>query len=340
VGGPGTTNPPRPQAGSFLRGFLEHCVRGTNAATGERGTRLDFISFHTKGGGYRAESAAPKQPPTIHQLVHNVVVGLDILAEFPELAGREVILTEADPDGRAAYGRHDNPNLAFRNWAYYASYVATAACKFSDLGAAGPHRVDGMLTWAFQFENREYFEGLRTLSTNGIDKPVLNTFRLLARLGGLRLGLACDRSRPPEAITAPDAPDTPPEISALAAMDGDGGVQVLVTSHHDDWDVHTPSTVRLTIEGLSPGSRYRLRRTLVDDEHSNSFTAWVAMGEPQPPTPEQIAQLQRAGQPQGVEECDVTASASGRVAIAFDLAAHSVCLCEFVPHILPIIRNP
>src|SRR5215470_9491958 len=43
VGGPDTAG-----GGRYLREFLEHCVRGTNYATGARGTPLDFISFHAK----------------------------------------------------------------------------------------------------------------------------------------------------------------------------------------------------------------------------------------------------------------------------------------------------
>ena len=35
--------------GKFTRDFLEHCLRGTNYATGETGTPIDFISFHAKG---------------------------------------------------------------------------------------------------------------------------------------------------------------------------------------------------------------------------------------------------------------------------------------------------
>jgi xylan 1,4-beta-xylosidase len=44
VGGPDTAG-----GGRYLREFLEHCLRGTNFATGQRGTPLDFISFHAKG---------------------------------------------------------------------------------------------------------------------------------------------------------------------------------------------------------------------------------------------------------------------------------------------------
>ena len=35
--------------GPFLRGFLEHCLHGTNHATGKIGAPLDFVAFHAKG---------------------------------------------------------------------------------------------------------------------------------------------------------------------------------------------------------------------------------------------------------------------------------------------------
>ncbi len=70
-------------------------------------------------------------------------------------------LSECDPDGWAAGSKHDNPNLNYRNSEYYASYVGCTACKMLGPGVAGRrNRIDGMLTWAFEFEDREYFEGL------------------------------------------------------------------------------------------------------------------------------------------------------------------------------------
>ena len=44
--------------------------------------------------------------------------------------------------------------------------------------------IEGMLTWAFEFEDQQYFEGFRTLATNGIDKPILNLFRMAGLLRG------------------------------------------------------------------------------------------------------------------------------------------------------------
>ncbi|MBC7238225.1 MAG: beta-xylosidase, partial [Chloroflexi bacterium] len=197
VGGPGTTSPGRPTAGQFLYAFLEHCTHGVNAITGTRGTRLDYISFHTKGGGYGVEPDAPKKTPTMQTLLSHVAAGLEIVARFPELRSHEIVLSECDPDGWAAGSIRENPNLFYRNTEYYASYVGDAVCKLVDLSDPRGPRVDGMLTWAFQFEGREYFAGLRALSTNGVDKPVLNVFRLLAGLGGMRLALHSDAARDP-----------------------------------------------------------------------------------------------------------------------------------------------
>ena len=211
VGGPATTNPDSPRAGEFLRRFLAHCVSGYNAVSSGQGTRLDFISFHTKGGSYRREAEWSKQTPTIHRLVHNVVTGLAIAAEFPELAGREVILTECDPDGMAAYGKHDNPNLVFRNTEYYASYLATAICEMIDLCGPSGLRVDGLLTWAFQFDGREYFEGLRTLSTNGYRQARAQRVPHAGRAGRHRLALESDAARDVVARGGADASSGPRE---------------------------------------------------------------------------------------------------------------------------------
>src|SRR5262245_44273906 len=45
VGGPDVAG----SGGKFMKEFLEHCLRGTNYATGRIGTPLDFVSFHAKG---------------------------------------------------------------------------------------------------------------------------------------------------------------------------------------------------------------------------------------------------------------------------------------------------
>jgi len=260
----------------------------------------------------------------VETLVSHVAAGLEIAGRFPELAGREVILSDRDPDGLAAASRYDAPNVAYRNTEYYASFLATTVCRLLDVAGEGP-RVDAMLTWAFQFEGREYLEGLRTLSTNGIDNPVLNVFRMLAMLGGSRLALTV------QGVAAADAASHRPLIHGLAAADGSGGVQVLLCNHHDDWDVTIPSSVSVSVGGLEPGIPYRLRHHVIDAERCNAHTVWRRLGAPRAPSAEELTALRRAGRLTCARECRTAGDERGRVAFALTLAGHSVTLVALVP---------
>ena len=44
-------------------------------------------------------------------------------------------------------------------------------------------KLQGMVTWAFEFEDQPWFAGYRDLATNGVDKPVLNVFRMAGLMG-------------------------------------------------------------------------------------------------------------------------------------------------------------
>lgn len=323
LGGPAVTGPNTPKAGQFLEDFLEHCTHGENAVTGKTGTRLDMVTVHAKGGGYKPNPDAPKETPTMKRLVDHVDAGLKILEKFPELKGVEVNLSECDPDGWAAGGKHDNPNMNFRNTEYYSSYVANTVCQLIDLNAHGANQVDGMITWAFEFEDREYFEGLRTLSTNGIDKAVLNVFRLLGKLGGIRV----------ELNGAESDSDKDANLSAIAATNETGAVQVFISNHHDDWDVRESSTVNLSIGSLLPNTRYTARYWLVDRDNANPYTPWLAMGSPQKLSADQEKQLRVAATLKPVDLPEVTSDKSGNLSFSQSLFTHAACLVELNPQV-------
>ena len=133
VGGPATTSSvSRAESSAFLRAFLQHVTRGTNHLTGQVGTRIDFVSYHAKGGSFARDPQASKATPTLSGLLDNVDAGLSVIGAFPELGAIEVILSECDPDGWAAGTVHDNPDLAYRNTEYYASYVASTVTGLID----------------------------------------------------------------------------------------------------------------------------------------------------------------------------------------------------------------
>jgi xylan 1,4-beta-xylosidase len=133
-------------------------------------------------------------------------------------------------------------------------------------------------------EDQPYFAGFRSLATNGIDKPVLNVFRMFSKMDGQRLPVSSDA-----AVSLPDLLRSgvrgKPDVSAMAAMNGKK-LTVLVWHYHDD-DVRGPDAeVRIDLLGAPKGVP-KVTRHLVDETHSNSFTAWLAMGSPQQPTAEQ-----------------------------------------------------
>ena len=327
LGGPATTSPGHDNAGRFLRSFLTHCTEGENEVTGQRGTRLDFISFHTKGGGYGREPDAPKKTPTLATLFGHIDAGLEIVRAFPELRQHEIILSECDPDGWAAGTTADNPNLFYRNTEYYASYVAAAACHLVRAYDNSGPRVDGMLTWAFQFEGRDTFAGSRALSTNGVDKPILNVFRLLGRLGRTKLSLAVD---PTPAMSAAMDVGTSPALTGIAAGDAVKGVQLLLVAHHDDWDVKAEVDVEIEVAGLS-GRVYEAVRWDLDRDHANAHTAWVEMGRPRSPDPAQMRALQAAAalHPEPMARREIQ---EGTLTLPVRMRAHSVLLLELRPH--------
>src|SRR4029450_7672673 len=83
------------------------------------------------------------------------------------------------------------------------------------------------------FEGERFFEGTRSLFTaQGIEKPVLNAYRMLSRLGDTRLAVDSSRTWSLDRLDDGEAA-MPEEIDALAAAGADG-VRVLVWRHADD----------------------------------------------------------------------------------------------------------
>src|SRR6185295_6543582 len=115
--------------------------------------------------------------------------GFAIVSAFPELKRTPIVIGESDPEGCAAC---QGEQLGYRNTTMYSSYTAASYARTLDLAARHGVNLEGALTWAFEFENQPLFAGFRTLATGGIDKPVLNVFRMFSKLTGRRLPALSD----------------------------------------------------------------------------------------------------------------------------------------------------
>jgi xylan 1,4-beta-xylosidase len=183
---------------------------------------------------------------------------------------------------------------AYRNGTAYATY--TAACIAREFELADRHGVnfEGALTWAFEFENEPYFFGERVLASNGIDLPILDIFRMYAKMDGQRVTSTSDHAISLDNILRSGVRGDP-DVSALSTL-GKNQLCVMVWHYHDDLVPGPDATVALDLTGLpKEATKVKITHYRIDDTHSNSFTAWQRMGSPEKPTDEQYAQLEKAG---------------------------------------------
>lgn len=323
IGGPHVTGPNGERTQKILAGFIEHCLRGTNYATGKTGSPLDFVAFHAKGAPRVVEGHVRMGISNQLRAISN---GFRIAASFPELKDIPIVIGESDPEGCAACSVATNPENAYRNGTMYSSYTAAQLARTYEL--ADLHKVNllGSVTWAFEFEDQPYFAGFRDLATNGIDKPVLNVFRMLGRMSGDRLRVESSSAAGVEEIRDKGVRGAP-DIYALGARDR-RGLTVLVWNYHDD-DLPAPAAdIELTIAG-APDGRPTLTHYRVDGDHSNSYEAWKKMGSPQPPTKPQYAQLEKAGKLHTLGKPERIRVEKGQLRVAFALPRQGVSLLKF-----------
>ena len=329
-GGPATcgSSGPEDRASVFLRTFLTHIREGRNFYSGKQGTRIDFVTFHTKGGGYSFDTLAKKQIPSVKTFLANVETQTRIIREcgFGDL---ECVLSEADPDGWAAGGRFDNFNLNFRNTEYYASYIASAYKNLYDLAERRGMDIRP-LAWAFMFEGERCFEGTRAFSTQGINKAVFNLFRFYSRLGTRRIRLTTSRDLDPLHFKDLNGTEEGPEIDGWATMDGENRMQILLYAHHDDWDRKESFEIDLEIAHLPMEGQAQIRHLRIDGKHSNAYSEWMRQGSPDYPNEGQLEAILRHSELEYCEAPKTIPLRDGRLVHRFSLPVHGISFLEVI----------
>jgi len=315
VGGPDSAG----SGGQWMRDFLEHQLRGKNFATGQTGTPIDFVSFHAKGRPVYDDGHVRMG---ISNQLATIDDGFRIIASYPELKSKPIVIGESDPEGCAAC---QGPQLQYRNSTMYSSYTAASFARKHDLADRHGVNLEGALTWAFEFGETPLFAGFRALATNGLNLPVFNVFRMFSRMGTERIPVTSDHALDLDTIVKQGVRERP-DVGALASRDARRAT-VLAWHYHDD-DVPGPAAeISLALEGLGlKQGKAKVQHFRIDGDHSNAYTVWQGMGSPAKPSSAQYAQMEKAselallGGPAGVEVAD------GRAMIRFTLPRQGVSL--------------
>ncbi|MER6408895.1 xylan 1,4-beta-xylosidase [Streptomyces viridosporus] len=293
VGGPALS----PGADGWLERFAEFAER--------RDVPVDFVSRHAYTSG-----PARHVPFGVHQTLAPASALLDQFAEprrtlaGTRLAGLPVHITEFN----SSY-RPDNP---VHDTAFHAAYLAPVV-------AAGGDHADSFSYWTFSdvFEETGiptalFHGGFGLLTHRQVRKPTYHLYAFMARTGEERLARGEDH---------------------LVTRHPDGRVTVLAWAPVDETG-RTPGpdrhTVRLSVPvGTAPRGEAFVRRSSVDEERGNAYTAWRRMGSPRSPRPGQLDVLHEAAEPARAHHR--LPVEDGRAGLTLTLARHEITLVELTP---------
>ena len=311
-------------AAKWLTGFINHCLRDTNYATGKIGSPLDLVLFHAKGAPRLVNGTVVMN---LGQQLRNINDHVKNIKNFAQLQNIPMVVGESDPEGCAACGMSTNPENAYRNGTMYSSYTAAAFARKYQLMDKYRANILGAVSWSFEFENQPWFAGFRDLATNGVDKPVLNVFRMLGMMSGNRVEVQGSQMYPLKAVLDSSIRGPHNDIGGLAAADKHSAT-VMVWNYNDVDKQGPAEPISVTVNGL-PLAAVKLTQYRIDNEHSNSYEVWKKMGSPQNPTEAQIVELQKAGQLQTIGNVENVNVKNGMALINVNLARQGVTLLKF-----------
>jgi xylan 1,4-beta-xylosidase len=318
IGGPHTTSPRSDEAYKYLTGFIEHCLRGKNYATGKIGTPLQYIGFHAKGS---PEFINGHIRMNMGVQLKDIQRAFEAVSSFPELKNIPVIIGECDPEGCAACSEKRDPKYGYRNGTMYSSYTASSFARIYELMDKYKVNLKGAVSWSFEFEDQEWFAGFRDLATHGVNKPVLNIFRMFGMMSGKRILVKPDNGFSATDIITNGIREKN-DINAIAGRNANS-VCIIVWNYHDDNVPGPSSPVELVVNGIG-NNKILIHHYRVDHQFSNSFEAWKTMGKPQQVSDEQYKILEKAGQLELYSSPEWKKAEKGIMKLKFELPRQGV----------------
>ncbi len=317
VGGPATTGPSWSKAANWLQDFLVHCNTGINAATGKKGVPLDFISYHAKGSPKFVDGhVRMNMNPQLADVSRGfAIVKASAYSQLP------IYITECDPEGCAACGMATNPENAYRNGTMYSSYTAASFTRIARVADSMGVNLAGAMSWSFEFEGQKWFDGLRDLATNGVDKPVLNVFRMFGMMRGRRI-----EAGGAGGAGAGDAGVGGAAANVFAVADKHS-LSVMCWDYTAD-DLPGEGEQRQIVVRNLPAKKVKLVEYLIDENHSNAYTAWKKMGSSQTVTGDQYRELEAAGHLQQAGVPVTMEVKNGALTIPLTLSRQAVALVQ------------
>lgn len=278
IGGPALTSSKTAVDPSGFRFFLNHVINGTNYATGEKGTPIDFISIHTYGGS-SGGPAKGRKSPEVQFMLDNQIRMASIRDEFPELKNKPIFVEEWGETSGGARGVDDIASADIRNSEYSAAFLVNWVARHIRLKQNKDLHFENFTFCASGYEKipERNFMGYRTLDTkDGFHKPILNGYKLLNKLD----------SNLVEVSSKPERND----VIAIATTD-ENQISVILVNYQAEDLFNKGDSVLVDLDIKVPwasNQKMTMRYWRIDKTHSNAYTAFQVLNSPRLPNPIEI----------------------------------------------------
>lgn len=277
----------------FLNKFLKHCLYGRNYVTGEIGSKMDFVSFHLKGGAYF-------QTPNIKKIIKNLRTHMKLISTYKKDGWRarlrgnrnylpddvEIHITEMDPVVGCARGIESNKNLNFRNTEYYSAYTGFMATWFQYVRIQKNYNLKWVFSDNIHFADEaallEIFNGCRSPTTapfqadnlddalnetRVIAKPVVKGFQVLHQLQGEMFARETPESNVFDNLTA-------------MATRTNEKIKILVSHFNPEFDYDETRVASINLIALKKNGIAKITEFKIDKNNNNTYRLWLEMGKP------------------------------------------------------------
>jgi len=273
VGGPGCFRQ------HFMYAFLDHIANGKNYITGQKGTRIDFLSYHIYGmsGGWLDEY--PLIMPSVQRFSQELAWIERMIDKYPELREKDFLLDEWGVVSNYERSIKDYPPLEIRNSEYSALFMVKLMDVLVEHKIKYGLNIKTALFWGFANEDffGKLFNGNRSLTTRcNICKPIQTAFELLSLLG--------DEFVRTDNIAGAD--------EGVVATVSKNSAQALIYffNEFDAMRKLPKRKYRINFSGLDDGC-YTLKVYPLDDKHNNTYRIWQSLGSPEQPDVEELKKI-------------------------------------------------
>lgn len=303
----------------FAEAFMHQITHGLNQVTGKRGSRCDYISFHSYAVSGNTLAFHPAMTPHPQDIAARVYWLWEAFQRYPGLLEKEFHLNEWGVVSHYQKTSRDFPSLELRNTEYSALFmIKLVHLLFALADNRGSFLPSLMLYWGGAYEcDVGLFAGNRSLVTRYcIAKPILRAFQLLAKLGDTRL--VCDGS-------------PAGNLWSMLPTYGDGELRLLAYHFYDVVTAQAaPATVTVNVTGLRSDGPATIELVRLDRDHANACRAWERIGRPEEPDDRQVAFLKAQSELVASPPIPVMIS-GGQVRLELNLPAQGAALITLRP---------